>query len=83
MLTKEQTAGFLKSIEEQGFWTLEATEKSTTQVHDGSTWIIEGVKGKEYHVVQRLTPASGPVRSIGLLMINDLAKLGKDARPLY
>jgi hypothetical protein len=73
-LTKAQTELFLKKIEGNKFWDLEGIEKSTPG-NDGAQWIIEGVKNGKYHVVTRWTPRDGPIRAIGLFMLQDLAKL--------
>ena len=62
---KGRTAGFLKTVEDTGFWQLaEApTEPGTAcRLH----WILEGVRQGQYKVVDRCSPdANDPVRIIG------------------
>jgi len=81
-LTKEQTDWFLRKIEENDFWKL-ATAGTSPPGNDGSQWIIEGVNNGNYHMVDRWTPRDGPVRIIGLLMLNDLAKEKIPAKEMY
>jgi hypothetical protein len=81
-LTKQQTDWFLGKIEENGFWKLTSGDPSPGG-NDGSQWIIEGVKNGSYHMVDRWTPRDGPVRIIGLLMLNDLAKEKIPSKEMY
>jgi hypothetical protein len=85
-LTKEQTSWFLDRIKELGFWDLPAYEKQTEETGsngektvtvnlDGSHWILEGIKDKKYHVVDRWSPENGPVHTLGIVMLIDLANL--------
>jgi hypothetical protein len=54
-------------IRSKDFWDLPAHEE--TNGLDGSEWIIEGVSGGNYHVVDRWSPDTGPVREIGEQML--------------
>jgi hypothetical protein len=81
-LTKERTDRFLTLIEKNAFWKLPTLEESKMGC-DGAQWVIEGVKGGTYHLVDRWSPDDGEVRAIGLSMINDLAKLKIPAKELY
>lgn len=72
-LDKEKTDRFLRKIDEYKFWQLQSVQDAGG--NDGAEWIIEGIKDGSYHVVSRWSPDSGPVRAIGLLMVEDLAKL--------
>ncbi len=61
---KGRTAGFLKTVEDTGFWQLEAPTASGTACR--SHWVLEGVRQGQYKVVDRCSPdASDPVRIIG------------------
>ena len=81
LLTKEQTDVFLRKLKENQFWELAPTRESDG--NDGAQWILEGAKDGKYHIVDRWTPQDGPVRAIGLLMLNELAKLKIPAQELY
>ena len=73
-LTREQAELFLRKIEEHKFWNLEAVDKSNGGM-DGAEWIIEGVKDGSYHIVNRWSPEEGPIRAIGLFMLQNIATL--------
>jgi hypothetical protein len=61
---KGRTAGFLKTVEDNGFWQLEAPTADGTVCR--SHWVLEGVRQGQYKVVDRCSPdASDPVRIIG------------------
>lgn len=81
-LTKEQTELFLGKIEGNRFWDLEGIEKSAGGT-DGARWIIEGVRGGKYHLVDWWSPKDGPVRAIGIFMLQDLAKLKIPDEEMY
>ncbi len=76
-----ETAAVLDRIEHSGFWTLAPYEH--TGGEDGAQWIVEGVKDGAYHVVDRWTPEKGPVREIGMMMLQDLAKMKIPANEIY
>jgi len=80
-LTREKTTWFLGKIEENKFWELPTVDRSRMGT-DGAAWVIEGVKDGRYHIVDRWSPDNGPVRVIGLLMLQKLAKL-KIPGPIY
>ena len=80
-LGKEQTDWFLGKIEQYKFWQLPSVQETTG--NDGAQWIVEGIKDRAYHVVDRWTPRDGDVRAIGLVFINDLAKLKIAPAELY
>ncbi len=80
-LSKEQTDWFLGKIEEYKFWHLPSVQE--TGGEDGAQWIVEGIKNRSYHIVDRWSPRDGDVRAIGLVMINDLAKLKIEPSEVY
>ena len=85
-LTKEQTSWALDRINEIGFWGLPTYEKpkegvgangeKTLQIDvDGAQWILEGVKDGKYQVTDRWSPENGPMHTLGIMMLIDLARL--------
>jgi hypothetical protein len=85
-LTKEQTSWALDRINEVGFWGLPTYEKpkegvgangeKTLQIDvDGAQWILEGVKDGKYQVADRWSPENGPMHTLGIMMLIDLAQL--------
>jgi hypothetical protein len=76
-LTKEQTSWALDRINEVGFWGLATYEKPKEGVVnlDGAQWILEGVKDGKYQVTDRWSPENGPIHTLGLMMLIELAQL--------
>lgn len=74
VLAKEQTHAFLARLEKAGFWKA-PNPLNDQKGTDGSQWIIEGVKGGRYHVIDRWTPQNGIAHELGLMLAFDLAKM--------
>jgi hypothetical protein len=74
-MSVEETSSFVDRIEELGFWQLPTYEKSDVIGVDGAQWILEGVKGGKYLVVDRWSPDRGPVKGLGTLMMFDFARI--------
>lgn len=82
-LTQQQTEKFLTTIQRLRFWDLPTHETPFAVGCDGSQWIIEGVKGGKYHVVDRWTPAKGAVHDLGLAFVFGLAHMRIPKDELY
>ena len=80
-LTSEQTNWFLGKIEVHNFWKLPSIQEDRGV--DGAQWIIEGARNGTYHIVDRWSPEDGEIRALGLLMLNDLAKMKLAAKEVY
>ncbi len=75
-LSKGETSWFLDRVQELGYWDLPTREEKTDVIGlDGAQWVIEATKDGTYKVVDRWSPEKGPVRTLGLIMLLDLAKL--------
>jgi hypothetical protein len=74
-VTRKQVEAFLTKVDSVGYWDLIAKQAPTERAPDGSEWIVEGVKAGRYHVVQRWSPQDGPIRTLGLAFVLDLARL--------
>jgi hypothetical protein len=75
-LTKRKTQSFLTALQSADFWKLPtlAGEKMDAGAGYGSQWIVEGVKGGQYQIIDRFSPdTADPVRTIGSLAL----KLGR------
>lgn len=82
VLTKEQTQKCLSRVAKLNFWTAPNSvddQKGT----DGSQWIIEGVKGGQYHVVDRWMPREGIARELGMMLVFDLAGMSIPKNEIY
>ena len=79
-LSLSQVSIFLKSLDKANFW--EMASKGGTQGEDGAQWIIEGVKNRKYHLVERWCPKRGEFREAALILLN-LSGLKQDAKPMY
>jgi hypothetical protein len=82
-LSREQMEKFLVAVKRAQFWELPSHETPATEGCDGAQWIIEGVKDGEYHVVDRWTPSSGPVRDLGMLFLTGLAQMKIPENEIY
>jgi hypothetical protein len=82
VLTREETQSFLLQLDRLGFWKLPSTANDQMG-SDGSQWIIEGVKGRRYHVVDRWSPTKGPVHELGMIFAFDLAKMNIPEKEIY
>jgi len=69
-LTFEQTRAFLDLVEKGGFWNLPSAESDPGP--DGRMWVIEGVRNKQYHVVERWSPR-GDIHQLGAMLMRNLA----------
>jgi hypothetical protein len=77
----------LERIESVGFWTqpLHGPEPKLITL-DGAEWIVEGIKGGEYHIIDRYAPrpADGDAAYIlGTTMAFDLARLRIKPSEIY
>lgn len=82
VLTKVQTDRFLSEVKKVGLWQIERRLRDQSGT-DGAEWIIEGVRDQAYCVVTRWSPKNGPVRELGVFMLEQLAGLRIPARELY
>jgi hypothetical protein len=80
-LTPEQTNRFLGKIEVHNFWKLPSIQEDRGV--DGAQWIVEGTRNGAYHIVDRWSPGDGEIRSLGLFMVNDLARMKLAAEEVY
>jgi hypothetical protein len=71
----------LAEMREAGFWR-QATEEPERGGADGAYWVLEGVSWGEHHSVIRWSPRDGPVRALGLAMV-ELAGIRVDPQDVY
>ena len=57
---------FKKLLNDANYWQLPTGSKSG---RDGAFWVLEAVKDKRYHVVQRWSPENGKYRNLGLFIL--------------
>jgi hypothetical protein len=82
MLTVQQTQRFLALLTQTDFWRL-PNPVDDNPGEDGSQWLIEGVKGGKYHVVDRWSPKKGPVRELGMMLAFELAGIKVPTQEIY
>jgi len=80
-LNQMQTSRFLEHVERSKFWKLPPVLDDGGV--DGAQWIMEGVRYGDYHVVDRWSPQNGEIRSLGLYILRDLAKLKLARNEIY
>ena len=81
-LEERQVKSFLALVDGVNFWTAPNPVNDQTGT-DGSQWIIEGVRGGKYHVVDRWMPKSGVAYDLGAFLAFDLAKMNMTKREIY
>jgi hypothetical protein len=74
---------FTRLLRHSCYWEL-PTENTEEIGFDGAQWILEGVRGGRYHIVDRWTPTSGSFREACLYALK-LSRLEIDTKsePLY
>lgn len=86
VLTKQDTDYVLDRFKELGFWDLPTHEKPQVSIGadgeeyaqinlEGAQWILEGVKDGNYHIVDRWSPENGATRTLGILLLINIANL--------
>ena len=79
---KSRTASFLKTVDDAGFWTLSEGAPDLQGVCR-SHWILEGVRGGQYRVIDRCSPGEDDlIRVIGVRAMR-LANLKVHGRQIY
>jgi hypothetical protein len=79
---KSRTESFLKTVDDAGFWSLSDGPQALQGVCR-SHWILEGVRGGQYRVIDRCSPAEDdPIRIIGIRAMR-LASLKVHGRHIY
>ena len=74
LLPADRVKKFSEELQHLGYWTLPGLPgRETTVGTDGARWVIEGVRGGTYHLVDRWSPENGPVRELGLYFIRELS----------
>jgi hypothetical protein len=81
---KDAVNRFLELLQKADFWNL-ATEQQESNVVgvDGAQWIMEGVTGGRYHVVDRWSPGEGPFRKAALFLAINLGDLNPRYQEVY
>lgn len=79
-LTLEEWNAFRHHLEDSCYWQLPTRDDGGGL--DGAQWILEGVKGGRYHVVDRWTPQNGSYRELCLYALK-LSGLKLDTSELY
>lgn len=78
-LFRQQVQMVQARLSSMQFWSLQVDDRSG---EDGARWIIEGVEGGKYHLVDRWSPSGGPIREFGLMLL-DMANLKIPPRDVY
>ncbi len=81
-LTPTEVSLLLSQVEKVGFWTA-PNPLNDQRGTDGAQWIIEGVRDRKYHVIDRWTPNDGAARDLGVLFAFRLAKLKVPTNKIY
>jgi hypothetical protein len=82
-LKPDEVQRILSLLNKMDFWHTPTELADGPGGCDGSQWILEGRDKSTYHVVDRWTPRSGPLRELGLYLVFDIAKLDIPKRDIY
>jgi hypothetical protein len=82
-LNQTEWQGFVDRLYASMFWTLPSNDEepkpdekgAVTVCLDGTSWYLEGVRGRDYQAVDRYCPASKTFKAVGLYMLK-LSRLG-------
>jgi hypothetical protein len=78
VLSKESTSWFLQGVDRVDFWNAPSRDNRSAKTSEvsGAEWIIEGVRGGRYHVIDRWSPDSNdPAHVLGIMLVINLARL--------
>jgi hypothetical protein len=79
--SKEEWCHFNELLNQANFWSTPSIDEDVGG-YDGSQWILEGVRGDRYHVVDRWTPHEGAYYQACLYLLTlsgrDVEKMGND-----
>ena len=70
-------------VQVMDFWHMPTEPPNEGVGCDGAEWILEGLRGAEYHVVDRWSPEKGPLRKLGLYLVQDLGRIGIAPEAIY
>lgn len=73
----------LDLLDEAKFWSAPAELRFDEVNLDGAQWIFEASVAGKYHVIDRWSPKRGPVRELGLYLVNVLGNLRVPAKEVY
>lgn len=80
-ISQDDWRSFTALLEKASFWSME-TNSPDDIGRDGSQWVLEGLRGGRYHIVDRWTPVSGDYREACLFLLKlsgrEPSSLGQD-----
>lgn len=82
VLTKAEMADLASQVQRSGLWGLQRDDPSPWGF-DGAFWLFEFAAQGRYHAISRWSPTEGPVRSLGLYFLFNLAHLKIPSRLVY
>jgi hypothetical protein len=83
-VSKDSVDYFLGLLQKADFWNIPTEQPESSAIGvDGAQWIIEGVGGGQYHVVDRWSPDEGPFRKAALFLALNLGQLNPRYQEVY
>ena len=81
-LINEDARSLVAQIDASGFWQRLGSldDQSGT---DGSEWVVEAAVHGRYHLAHQWSPASGPIRDLGILFLFHLANISVPKDEIY
>lgn len=79
-VSKPQVQQFLALLRKTAFWAMQTEEM--TGGNDGAEWILEGVQGGSYHVVERWSPGKDNYSRVCIYVL-ELSKISVPVKDVY
>jgi hypothetical protein len=79
-VSKSQIQQFLDLLQKTAFWTLQTENGEVGD--DGAVWLLKGVQGGNYHVVDRWSPAKDDFSRVCLYLL-ELSKISVPGKEIY
>ena len=67
-LSEDEWVTFNKLLNQASFWMLPSLEKSPS-TYDGASWVLEGYKKKQYHLVDRHSPNDETYKAVCIYLL--------------
>lgn len=68
-LGSEDMVSLVSGFQKSEYWELPTLDPDADLGLDGSEWLLEAVHEGKYHAVSRWSPDEGPVRELGLMLL--------------
>lgn len=82
-LQEDDWKAVIQLLDEVSFWSNELIDTGVVWATDGAFWYFEGVLGSFYRAFSRQSPRDGPIRELGVLLLELSDLIPDDSQLLY